>query len=68
MSNEQLYYDTLRRIAKDYMTPEQMLRKSNAAYGLDFEETISMAYENIRQEAAAAIKGKRRPPTPTHQD
>lgn len=24
MSNEQTYFDALRRIAKDYMTPEQM--------------------------------------------
>ena len=59
MTTEQDYYDTLKIIAKDYMTPSQM--RKNRQYGLEFEEVLEMAYENIQKLAADAIKGRRRP-------
>jgi len=48
---------TLRRICKDYSTPAQLRRNSEKDYGLGFEEVIEMAYENIQQDAAYAVKG-----------
>lgn len=47
----------LRRIANGYMTPAQIQRDKEA--GLDYEEYLEMAYENIQQEAKAACKGVR---------
>jgi uncharacterized protein (UPF0147 family) len=61
-AREQVMYDTLKRIAKDYVTPRQIRRdieKSGSV--LSFEEYIEMAYDNMQQEAANAIKGMRRP-------
>lgn len=58
--NEQLYYDTLKRIARGYQTVEQM-RRNGGRYGLTDTEEIEFAYENMQQEAERAIKGKRRP-------
>jgi hypothetical protein len=52
-------YSTLRKIAKDYQTPEQLERNSKKQYGLGYLESIGMAYENIQSEAAHAIKGIR---------
>ena len=43
-----LMKNTLTRIAKEYQSPEE-LRKIDI--GLDFEEHIEMAYENIKEEA-----------------
>lgn len=60
-TNEQLYFDTLIRIAKAYLTPAQLRRNADARAGLEFEEALEMAYENIQGEAAAAIRGKKRP-------
>ena len=60
MSNEQRYYDALKRIAQDYQTADQ-LRRHAGQYGLGFEEEIEMAYENMQHEAKNAIKGRRRP-------
>lgn len=60
-SNEQRYFDALKRIARDYQTPEQLRRSCERDYGLNYEEALIYAYENIQSEAAAAIKGKRRP-------
>lgn len=60
MSNEQLYFDTLKRIARSYQTADQLKRRGGQ-YGLDAAEEIEMAYENIQGEAERAIKGKRRP-------
>ena len=60
MSNEQSYFDALKKIARGYQTVDQ-LRKRGGQYGLDAAEEIEMAYENIQAEAARAIKGKRRP-------
>lgn len=60
MSNEQSYFDALKKIARGYQTVDQ-LRKRGGQYGLDAAEEIEMSYENIQAEAARAIKGKRRP-------
>lgn len=54
------YYDTLKKIARDYQTPTQ-LRRNEGQYGLSFTEELEMSYENIQQEAQLAIRGKRRP-------
>lgn len=58
-SNEQRYYDCLKRIAK-YMTPEQLYRDAKNI-GLEPGEYIEMVYENIQQEARNAVYNKRRP-------
>jgi uncharacterized protein (UPF0147 family) len=47
----------LKRISKDYQTPQQLRKSSSGEYGLDYEEALEMAYENIQGEAKAAIKG-----------
>ena len=49
--------NALIRIAKEYQTPAQLRRSSNSMYGLDFEESIEMSYENIQSDAKAAVKG-----------
>lgn len=59
-SNEQLYYDTLKRITK-YDKPDRMRRRSEDDYGLGFAETLEYAYENVKAEAERAIFRKRRP-------
>lgn len=60
-SNEQRYYDILKHIARNYQTPDQLRRNSEKEYGLDAEEAIEYAYENVIFDAQRAIKGKRRP-------
>jgi hypothetical protein len=60
-SNEQHYYDVLKHIAKNYQTSEQLRRTAEKDYGLDAEEAIEYAYDNVRWDAERAIKGKRRP-------
>lgn len=47
----------LTRIAKHYQTPAQLKRGSNKEYGIDGNEAIEYAYENIQYEAKAAVKG-----------
>lgn len=62
MSNEQIYYDTLRRIARSYLLTEQLTDDyADKHYGLSAFEALEGAYDNIQAEAEAAIKGKRRP-------
>jgi hypothetical protein len=48
---------TLRMIAKEYQTPAQLRRNSGRQYGLEYEESLEMAYENIQEAAKTAIKG-----------
>lgn len=60
----QRLWDALARIAA-YMSPERLRRESQKLYGLDGDESIEMAYENVLFEAKAAIKGVRRPGSPT---
>lgn len=65
-SRELLYFDVLKRIARGYMTPDQ-LRRDADNIGLSYEEYLEMSYENIQSEAQRAIKGKRRPAPPAPQ-
>lgn len=61
IQNEQLYYDTLKKIAKAYMTSEQLSRRAEKMYGVSYREALEMSYDNLQAEAANAIRGKRRP-------
>lgn len=47
----------LTTIAKDYSTTAQLRRESKGAWGLDYEEALEMAYENIQLTAKQALKG-----------
>lgn len=60
ITNEQRYFDALKRIAKGYMTPERLYKTAHNVGCLP-EEHIEYAYENIINEAKNAIRGKRRP-------
>lgn len=60
-SNEQRYYDTLKRIADDYDKSKYLIRDANKRYGLAPVEVLEMSYDNIQAEAKKAIKGKKRP-------
>jgi hypothetical protein len=53
-------YTFLKRIVT-YDTPAQMRRNSEKNWGLQFDECIEMAYENIQQEARNGLKGIRLP-------
>lgn len=50
-----LMLNALKRI-KAYQSPEKLRKDSSKDWGLDFEEAIEMAYENIQGEAAFACK------------
>lgn len=51
---------TLRRISKDYQTPEQLQKSHWKQFGLeDYEDCLEMSYENIQNDAAQATKGVR---------
>lgn len=52
-------YNALRKISKEYQTPQELGRNSAKMYGLDYTESLEMAYENLQAEAKAAIKGIR---------
>lgn len=54
-----LMRETLKKIASGYQTPDQLRRDSEKEYGLEFEEAIEYAYENIQCEAKSAVKGVR---------
>ena len=55
--NRMLY--TLKRIAKHYQTPAKMRKNSEKDFGLEYEEALEHAYENIQNEADLTIKGIR---------
>lgn len=46
----------LQRI-RAYLPPEKLHKQAQKAYGLDGEEAIEMAYENVLQEARNGLKG-----------
>lgn len=46
-----------KKISKAYQTPKQLRKDSKKDWGLDYEEALEMAYENIQQEAAVAANG-----------
>lgn len=43
----------LRKIHKDYKTSQQIRRCCESQYGLGYEESLEMAYENLQSEARA---------------
>lgn len=47
---------TLRRISRDYASPDQLRDEDD---GLDYEERLEYAYENIQADAELAYKGVR---------
>ena len=49
----------LREIAK-YQSPEHIEKNSFKDWGLDADEALAMAYENIQEAARFAVKGVRR--------
>lgn len=51
-------FDALKRIAA-YDPPERIRRNSERDYGLDADEAIEYAYENVIGEAKHATKGVR---------
>lgn len=53
-------FDALKRIAS-YTDPEKLRRTSERDYGLEGDEAIEAAYENVLMEARSVIKGMRRP-------
>lgn len=53
-------YDALKTIANGYHTPDQLRKENKGAWGLDYEEALEMAYENIQQLAKEATKNVRR--------
>ena len=55
----QRLFDALKTIAS-YNSPERV-RRDAPAMGLDENEAVEMAYENVLQEARSAIRGMRRP-------
>ena len=59
-TNEQRYFDALKRITT-YQSAPHLRQHSDGEYGLPFEEALEMAYENVIEEARAAVKGRRRP-------
>lgn len=50
----------LLRIAR-YDTTGALRRSADKRFGLGYEEILEMAYDNMREEAIAALKGYRRP-------
>jgi hypothetical protein len=58
----QQMYTALKRITK-YMTPAQLRRTSRKQYGLDPDEALEMAYENVLTEARDGLRrvGKPKP-------
>ena len=57
---ESRFETALRRIAA-YDSTSRLRRQSEHVWGVGFEEAIEMAYENIQEEARAALRGYRRP-------
>lgn len=48
---------TLRKISKMYQNIDQIKRNSGKDWGLDYEEALEMAYENMQQDAHTGVKG-----------
>ncbi len=58
-NNEQNMYDALKTI-KGFMTPAK-IRKNSENTGLDYEEYLEIAYEDIRELARVVLYKIRRP-------
>lgn len=63
MSNETLYYDALKHMAK-YKSSDWLRSHAEKEYGLPYEETLEAAYDNLREEIRYVLRGKRRPRPP----
>lgn len=48
---------SLQLIAKGFQTPQQLLKSAKKDLGLDYEEALEMAYENIKEIAKNAVRG-----------
>lgn len=48
--------EALIRITK-YQTPDRLKKDSKKDWGLDYSESLEMAYENMQDEARFAVKG-----------
>ncbi len=59
-SNEQRYFDALKRITK-YQSVERLRRDSENDWGVGYPEALEYAYENVIGDAQRAVHGKRRP-------
>lgn len=64
LSTLEAYRATLERIARGYQTPAQLRRSVGRDHGLDYEEGLEMAYENMQQEARVVLKRFRMPRAP----
>lgn len=53
-------YDALKAVAQ-CDTPDQLKRDSQNEYGVEYDEALEMAYENVRQIARNAVRRMRRP-------
>lgn len=59
IEKQQRLFDALALIARSFKTVDQIHR--NPDWGLETDEELEMAYENIQCIAKSAIKGMRRP-------
>lgn len=64
LTNEWIYFQALQKIARQYMTTEQLQRKAQKEWGVSYHEALEMSYDNIQAEAREAIRGKRKPKIP----
>lgn len=55
-----LMLDALKKISKDFQSTDQLREDCNEDYGLDYEECLEMAYENIQYLAEQTSKGIRK--------
>jgi hypothetical protein len=49
--------EALIKISKKYQSSRQLQKNCEKEYGLEYTETLEMAYENIQNEAKNAVKG-----------
>lgn len=50
-------FNALTKISKHYQTAAQLRKNCEKQYGLGFDETIEMSYENLQMEAKVGLKG-----------
>lgn len=61
LGKQQELFDALRKIAREYMTPDELRRSADKDYGVSYEEALESAYENIQLLAKNVTHGMRRP-------
>ncbi len=52
-------FDALKTIASGYQSAERIKRNAQREYGIDGDEALEYAYENIQELAKRTIKGVR---------